>query len=225
MNNMKIILRGHIRNSFNDKRLYDLLHNILKLTGSLEIYIHTWNIYQNSLSWRPIKENRNVVDESIIYSYFGDLKPYIKIVIIDDDEKIHLIGKTDGILKNTPRTPLIGWKRYWYGKFKIIEHLYNSYSDKSETILNTRFDILCNSNPINREDILKFVEENKDKKFTKNKFLKVMGGGMDNIYFGSINTQYILTYHFHYDLENIVNNSKELQEATVLEKNNLLFKE
>ncbi len=222
---MKIILRGHIRNSFDDKRLYDLLHQILKLTETLEIYIHTWNIYQNSLSWRPIKENRNVVNESIIYSYFGNLKPYIKMLIIDDDEKIYLIGKTDGILHNTPRTPLIGWKRYWYGKFKIIEHIYNSYSDKSETILNTRFDILSNSCPLNREDILKFLQENKDKKFTKNKLLKVTGGGVDNIYIGSINTQYILAYHFHHDLENIVKNSKEAQEGTVLEKNNLLFPE
>jgi hypothetical protein len=222
---MKIILRGHIRNSFDDKRLYDLLHQILKLTGSLEIYMHTWNIYQNSLSWRQIKENRNVVDESIIYSYFGNLKPYIKILVIDDDEKIHLIGNTDGILPNTPRTPVIGWKRYWYGKFKIIEHIYNSYSDKSETILNTRFDVLCNSCPFNREDILKFIKENKDKKFTKNKMLKVLGGGVDNIYFGSINTQYILAYHFHHDLENIVNSTSEGQERAVLFKNDLLFPE
>lgn len=220
---MKIILRGHIRNSFDDKRLYDLLQQILKLSGSLEIYIHTWNIVQSSLSWRPLKENRNVVNESIIYSYFGDLKPYIKIIIIDDDEKIDLIGKTDGILRNTPRTPLIGWKRYWYGKFKIIEYIYNNFSNKNETILNTRFDILCNSNPINRQDILKFIQENKDKEFTKNKFLKQTREGIDNIYIGSINTQYILAYHFHHDLENIVNNSKELQEGTVPEKNNLLF--
>jgi hypothetical protein len=222
---MKIILRGHIRNSFDDKRLYDLLHQILKITGSLEIYMHTWNIYQNSLSWRPLKENKNVVNESIIYSYFDDLKPYIKMLIIEDDEKICLIGKTNGILHNTPRTPLIGWKRYWYGKFKIIEYVYNNYTDKNETILNIRWDILCNSNPLNRQDIIKFIQENKDQKFTKNKLLKVTGGGVDNIYLGSINTQYILAYHFHHHLDDIVTKSKEAQEGTVLEKNNLLFPE
>lgn len=220
---MKIILRGHIRNSFDDKRLFNLLHQILELTGSLEIYIHTWNIYQNSLSWRPMKENKNVVNESIIYSYFDNLKPYIKMIIIDDDEKIELIGKTDGILHNTPRTPVIGWKRYWYGKFKIIEYIYNNCIDKNETILNTRIDILCNSCTFNRKDIINFLQENKDKTFTKNKMLKETGGGVDNIYIGSINTQYILAYHFHNDLENIVTNSNEVQEGTVIEKNNLLF--
>ena len=47
-------------------------------------------------------------------------------IIIDDDATIQLIGNLNGNINNGPM-PIIGWKNYWYGKYKIIEYkqIYN----------------------------------------------------------------------------------------------------
>ena len=52
---MIILLRGHIRSSFNDNRLYLFIKRLLQ-TYNLEIYIHTWDILQSNISWRPIEK-------------------------------------------------------------------------------------------------------------------------------------------------------------------------
>ena len=56
---MIILLRGHIRNSFDTQYLYELMQ-YLSNNYNIEIYIHTWDIIQNNISWREIKEN-NIV--------------------------------------------------------------------------------------------------------------------------------------------------------------------
>jgi len=49
---MILILTGHIRDSFNDTKLYDLVKDIVKIKTNINIYIyiHTLNVYANSLS-------------------------------------------------------------------------------------------------------------------------------------------------------------------------------
>lgn len=221
---MKIILRGHIRDAFNDNRLYNLLTKFNHICGTIEIYIHTWNIIQSSTSWRKIKEINTEVTEELIHSYFKDLSANIEVLLIDDDKYIPLIGKTSGKLPNTKDTPLISWKRYWYGKFRIIENIYNSVENMDETAINFRFDILSNSNPIKEQDIITFIEANKNNVFKKNKFIKDYNdGGIDNIYIGSIKTMYELIWQFHHILDSIVESSNVGQEKTVFEKNELLF--
>ena len=84
---MILLLRGHVRNAFDDSRLYELIKQ-LYATYKISIYIHTWNIQQSNVSWRPIGENKNTVSEELIYTYFKELKDCIKHIIIDDDSKI-----------------------------------------------------------------------------------------------------------------------------------------
>jgi len=60
---MILILRGHIRDSFNSPDLKLLVHDIYQLDPTLEIYIHTWNIYSNNISWRDIEANTQEVME------------------------------------------------------------------------------------------------------------------------------------------------------------------
>lgn len=103
-----LLLRGHVRNSFENDDLYNFIKKI-SLIETIDIYIHTWNVYYNILSWRKIKDDNRIIYEEKILSYFRDLKDNIKHIIIDDDFKIELVGKKEGYVGNG-KTPLIGWK-------------------------------------------------------------------------------------------------------------------
>jgi hypothetical protein len=224
---MILIIRGHIRTSFETKQLYNFVKKIHIIFPDLKIFIHTWNIFSNNISWRNITINEQNVNDKIIYDYFDDLKHLIKNIIIDDDNKINLIGNLCGKINNG-LMPIIGWKNYWYGKYKIIDYLYNMNIDENEMIVNCRFDILSNSNSndINEECIINFIKNNSKILFTKNIFLcNHEINGIDNIYIGNINTLYKLTKKFFYELDDILikNNDTIHQEMLVYRINNILF--
>lgn len=222
---MILIIRGHVRNSFETKELYNLVKELNEIFTDLKIFIHTWNIFANNLSWRKININNEIVNDKIIYDYFDDLQHLIKTIIIDDDTKIKLIGNLSGTINNNTM-PLIGWKNYWYGKHKIIDNIYNLPVDHNEMIVNLRFDVMNNSNSFNKETIVDFIKNNSNIIFTKNNFLfNQEHGGIDNIYIGNINTMYKLINTFFYELDDIlikINNTKH-QELIVYRMNSILF--
>jgi hypothetical protein len=223
---MIIVIRGHIRNSFETNKLYDLIKKIHNIIPNLTIFIHTWNIFANNLSWRKIDTNNNQVTEEIIYKYFQDLKHLIKHIIIDDDTKIKLIGNLNGKIGKS-LIPIRGWKNYWYGKYKIIDYLYNANIDPNEPIVNLRFDLMSNSVNFNETDIISFVKNNNKTKFTKNVFLfnDRLYTGADNIYIGNIETMHKLTSHFFYKLDDIINKNPNIEhpEYLVPMENSSLF--
>jgi len=153
---MILILRGHIRDSFNNTKLYDLVKDIVKIKPNIKILIHTWNVFANSLSWRIVQQDNRPVTNEIIYEYFKDLKGLIKHIIIDDDNNIKLIGNLDGKVPGGNQN-LRGWKNYIYGKYKIIEHIYNKYENKNEMVINCRFDIFVNSTHTRHNEILNII--------------------------------------------------------------------
>jgi hypothetical protein len=223
---MILIIRGHIRNSFETKTLYNLIKEIHSIFPDLKIFIHTWNIFANNISWRNININEQIVNDKIIYDYFDDLKCLIKNIIIDDDNKIKLVGNLCGKINNGPM-PIIGWKNYWYGKHKIIDYLYNSNIDENEMIVNFRFDIMNNSNSFDEKSIVNFIKNNSNIIFTKNIFFfnDENNFGIDNIYIGNINTMYKLINIFFYELDDILikNNDTVNQEMLVYRINTILF--
>ena len=222
---MILVIRGHIRKSFETKRFYNFIKHIYSVTPDLKIYIHTWCIFANNISWRPIRVNTRTVTKEIIYDYFDDLKHLIEDIIIDDDKKIQLIGNLNGKINNG-LTWILGWKNYWYGKHKIIEHIYNKQINSDETIVNLRFDLLDNSNNFNEYFILNFIKNNIGKTFTKNVFiLQKEVDGIDNIYIGNINTMYKLTHYFFYELDDILSKNTDTihQERLVYRINNQMF--
>uniref|UniRef100_A0A6C0LGK2 Uncharacterized protein n=1 Tax=viral metagenome TaxID=1070528 RepID=A0A6C0LGK2_9ZZZZ len=223
---MILIIRGHIRNSFETKELYNFIKELHVIIPDLKIFIHTWNIFANNISWRDINVNELCVNNEIIYNYFDDLGYLIKNIIIDDDTKINLIGNLCGKINNG-LTPIIGWKNYWYGKHKIIDYLYNINICEDEVIVNFRFDILNNSNNFNQEGIVNFIKNNSKTIFIKNIFLfdDEHHNGIDNIYIGNINTMHKLINKFFYELDDILikNNDTIHQERLVYRINNLLF--
>jgi hypothetical protein len=222
---MILILRGHIRNSFENLDLYNLIQKIYNLDPNLKIFIHTWNIFSNNISWRNISENENIVTKEIIYDYFKNLNSCIKDIIIDDDKKITLIGNLHGKVCKS-NMPIIGWKNYWYGKHKIIKTIYDKKEYENEMVLNSRFDILNNSFSFSNEQIINFIKDNIGKKFTKNNFIfDYEFCGIDNIYIGNIETMYRLSKRFYCNLDLIIRSHKNIhnQEFLVFKVNNNLF--
>ena len=224
---MILILRGHIRNSFETKHLYNLLKEIYILFPELKIFIHTWNIFANNVSWRKIQANQTNVNDKHINDYFDDLKHLIQNIIIDDDTDIILIGNLSGKINRGPM-PIIGWKNYWYGKHRVIDYIHNTGDvDANEMIINCRFDIMSNSNSFNKKVIIDFIQNNSKNVFTKNVFLynDEDHTGIDNIYIGNINTMYKLIAKFFYELDDILihHNDTKHQEKLVFRINTLLF--
>jgi hypothetical protein len=226
---MILILRGHIRESFNTKDLYNFIKDLYNEFIDLNIYIHTWNIFANNISWRNIKINNNIVNDNIILNYFDDLNFLIKKIIIDDDSKIDLIGNLNGNV-SLSKMPLIGWKNYWYGKYSIINYIYNTNIDKNKFVINTRFDLFSNSCScyFNYIHIINFIKNNNKNLFIENQFLiNEYHNGIDNIYIGNINTMYKLIHTFYYKLDKIliVHNNYNNQEYLVFLLNYKLFNE
>lgn len=223
---MILLLRGHIRESFKNNDLLYLIKNIYKICPDLSIYIHTWDVISNNISWRKIKENKNIVNNELIYDYFREVKSLIKHIIIENDKKITLHGKTNGKLFNSSM-PIVGWKNYWYGKYQIIKHLYDNIENKETPIINCRFDVLKNSFSFNVNNILQFIYSNKNTIFVGNEFIfDTTKEGIDNIYMGSVKTMYILTRCFHNDLDKISSMYPEIinQEFSVFMLNNFILK-
>ena len=223
---MILIIRGHIRNSFETKDLYNLIKELHIIIKDLKIFIHTWNIFANNISWRKIVINNEIVNHKIIYDYFDDLKDLIKNIIIEDDTKIKLIGNLSGNLSVTGNMPILGWKNYWYGKHKIIDSIYNLPIDKNEMVVNLRFDVMDNSNSFNKKTIVNFIKNNNNLIFKKNIFLfnDEKHTGIDNIYIGNINTMYKLINKFFYELDDIlIKNQIHNHEFLVYRINSMLF--
>ena len=222
---MIIVIRGHVRNSFETNQLYNFIEELHNVYPDLKIFIHTWNIFANNISWRNIDVNSAQVNEERINNYFGKLSNCIKHIIIDNDKDIKLIGNLVGTINNGPM-PIIGWKNYWYGKYKIIDYIYNEEKYDEETVVNLRFDLFSNSNNFDKNLIIDFIKKNNEINFTKNQFLfDYEANGIDNIYIGNINTMYKLTNNFFYELDDILckNNNTRNQERLVYRINEQIF--
>lgn len=234
---MIILLRGHIRNSFDNQKLYNLLKT-LSILFPIDIYIHTWHIVQSNVSWRKLEVNPTKVTNDFIYAYLKDLSQFVRHIIIDNDTQIKHIGYTEGEII---QVPVIGWKNMWYGKFRIAEYCMKNVNNDTHLqgdplVINMRFDVLCNSNYFAFNKIVFFIQKiDKYKQTTANNlnrniFMKNIPTcyGIDNIYFGSIQTMYILSYHFHHHLDHILNiykyNDKiKAQEGLVPLENRRIF--
>ena len=223
---MILIIRGNVRNSFENDNLYNLVKSIYDIENNVKIYIHTWNIFANNISWRYLEENTCIISEDFIYDYFKNLRHLIKDLIIDDDTNIELVGKLNGNI-GTSNMPLLGWKNYWYGKYKIVKHIYEKGTNLDDVVVNFRFDILENSNSQLFSDIINFVQNNKEKNnIKKNIFLNDYEfNGLDNIYIGNMYTMYKLTHLFHYFVDDFLAQDNFIyhQEYLVFRINEQLF--
>ncbi len=123
------------------------------------------------------------------------------------------------------KTTILGWKRYIYGQHKIIKYLYKNHK-KNKFLLNIRFDLFTNSYIFPYDEIINFINNNYNNHHKKNTFLH--DGeycGIDNIIIGSVNTNYQLILHIHYNLDDILVDNKNLEhpEFIISRVNNNIF--
>ena len=220
---MIIFLRGHIRNSFRNDDLYNLLKAI-QSSNELELYICTWSVFSSSSSYRIVEENNSCVTIDTIHAYFRDLVATIKLVKIMEEQTVMLTGKTEGSIGHS--CPIRGWKYMIYNIYHLIETIYKSGNNRSN-ILTTRFDILqlaCNR--IRSSYILDFIQKYKDTQrrvvFTKGRTR--LHCGCDNLMIGKIQSLYMLFYNLNFKLDDVIsrNPSEIHQEHYVMLEHNYL---
>ena len=223
---MIVIIRGHVRDAFETSKLYFFLTQLKWQVQSLEIYIHTWDVFANSASWRPVKENRKMVTEDTIYMYFGDLSPCIRHIIIDDDSQIQLVGSTGGRVCAS-RMPVKGWKNYWYGQHRIVDYVFRKVGrNNNAVVVNTRFDLFSNSNTFDEGAVLQFIKRNAGRPLTQNLFMaSAPTAGIDNLYLGTVGTMHRLVHEFQFRLDDIMRAFSDVtyQEHLVFYINSRLF--
>ena len=198
-----INLRGHVRDSFNTPQLYIFL-KMLSNYFTLKIYIHTWNIKSNHISWKKVNKDKSSITEQDIRDYFKDLP--ITSILIDDDAHIELIGNKQGKMFSS-YMPKIGWKNMWYGMYKTMEEI-NKHEPPNVLILNTRFDVFTNSCKVSEYNLLNWIQKTihliKYQKIHNNYLMyDTFTYGMDNQMIGDKHTLYKLIYHFHHHLDEI----------------------
>jgi len=203
---MLLLIRGHIRNCFDNNDFYILLKSIIEIVETvddLDIYIQTWNIKQSNISWRTLEEINEDVTEETISTYFRDLNPYIKHISILDDKKIELVGDLSGNICDT-KAPKIGWKNMLYGICHELNHIKENVS-LNPLIINMRFDVVNNSFPLHSSFILSFIKQNLT--YSKD-IMKVINDrgcpGIDNIYIGKIDNMHRFINNLYSNLDEII---------------------
>jgi len=205
---MKLVIRGHIRDSFQTDSLYQFVRQLCSIIPDITIYIHTWSIFSNSISWRKIPLDSTAVTEDTIVSYFVDVKDLIRSIRIDRDEDVELVGRCTGTINGGPM-PIVGWKNYWFGQYSVLKYLHGLDPTSSESVLNMRFDLFSNFNSTKTSvsHCLDFVGKHGSRHdFVQNVFLfdDEAHCGIDNIFIGNISTQFRLARAFHFDLDSIL---------------------
>ena len=203
---MILLLRGHIRHSFDNDDLYILVKKLID-KYNISIYIHTWNIQQSSLSHRYITTINNVITEEKIREYFRDAASNIKKIIIDDDTKIKIRGRTKGRITPDSNLPILAWKYMWYGKYQIMRYIKETITDPNELVINTRCDIVMQSNRdiFSIDNVVNFVDKYATMDLSDVRFVyDTPYTCIDNLYISKANTQYKFIKHIHEFMDAVV---------------------
>jgi hypothetical protein len=207
-----ILLRGHIRNSFNDNKLYNVIHKLVTLFN-VDIYMHTWDENEAKVSWRPLSNKKIKITTELIEKYFYGVKNNIKKIIIDNDENIELFGSTYGNISDSI-IPKIAWKRMWYGMNKVCNVAIQN--NKYDLFISTRYDnadiILSVNIGYNINTIIDLINKFYEEKNMKNKnqiqFLKNSNDlGIDNFIMSNPSLMLLLCSRFFYNLDDVINSN------------------
>lgn len=199
------MIRGHVRDSFQD----DQLDQFLLLLGKefdVSIHIHTWNVSEarKGSSWRHLDfQNLFLVDRYKYTSYFSLLnQKKIKHLYIDDDSKINLNGNLNGIICKT-KCPVIGWKRMFWGQNMIIKKIYDS-KKRYDAVLSIRPDLFTRFN-VSTKDIVKMIFDFKSKQISfLNDRISDNCVEVDNCFIGKVDFVYELIKSMHEDLDSLL---------------------
>lgn len=231
-----LILRGHVRDSFHNNYLNEMISYLFKRFGDFHIFIQTWKNIEAKPghSWRKLNDVKQEVTIDFVRDYF-EKKVLIQHIMILDDSNIddELYGSVSGIIPNTLANKK-GWKYMWYGKHKIAEYVKKKGMNYS-FVINTRLDFFgdqlmrtINSDLRNimNQKHLRFITNlsNYNVKY-KELYLKIINfmknnntpifqfendkPGIDNFYVCKVEDNFDISYLFHYHLDYIIDNTIE----------------
>ena len=202
-----LVLRGHIRDAFDNERLRQFLFHIANDHRlCVHLYVQTWTHLeaQRHCSWRPLEDvslNTDVTVET--------LRAYIPIpaygLRIMRDEDAMLVGGSDGFVGGTSK---LGWKRMWYGIYTIVNDIRNG-AFVYDNVLSLRFDFFGDyvtgrhvedyGRVISGEDLVEWAATTNP---TTISFLTDSAcTGVDNCYMGPITRMFTLCACFHFNLD------------------------
>ena len=74
MEKLLLVLRGHIRNAFDNPKIKELVE-LLNKTYNVEIYMQTWDKQECESTWRNVDKKLQSINvtEDMIYNYFGEM--------------------------------------------------------------------------------------------------------------------------------------------------------
>lgn len=202
---MKIALciRGHVRDGLIDSGLNNFLTLLKNYGHRVDLFLHTWSESEAKSSYKDLdKRYIYAVPQELVGFYFKDHD--VKYIAIDDDSQIDLIGNTVGNVCLSS-CPLIAWKRMWYGKYRLVKHVYDNYREDYDILVSTRYDMFTNKLCITSPHRLhRMILECNQMNFRYPKFnSKIIG--VDNFYCGVVENMTKLTYDFVYGLDEIMN--------------------
>lgn len=202
---LNIALRGHVRDSLSDSRLRDLL-GLMSHSFRLSVFVHTWNLQQNSLSWRKVEEVPNQIDEEAVRTYLGGLD--VESVEIGRDGFVNHPGNIEGTIGRT-RCPVLGWKNMYYGKVRVCS-LVSASTPPEGVTMQMRFDLLSNPFSPKEEELLEFAKRefealSVDPGDERIRFLRMHCFlGVDNVYMARIGEMSKFVSYMYYDMDRIL---------------------
>jgi hypothetical protein len=203
---LNLVIRGHVRSSFGDGVLRGLVGRISERFKA-SIYVQTWSVVQNGLSWRRLQENHESVTEGMVRDYMEGFD--VRSVDVIDDSVIRHHGKTKGNIGRTP-CPVLAWKNMYYGKLAALKCVLDGGTEESVT-MQMRFDILSNPFSPSESEILDFLDRDYalfadgslgDERM---RFLRMhCFMGVDNIYMATAGDMHRFISYMYYDMDRIL---------------------
>lgn len=222
---INIVLRGHVRNAFDNCNLNDLITNLRK-HHEINIYINTWSDIECKRTWRhpgSLVKSKTIITKELIYNYFKNNNDIIKIIQIQNEEDNLLIGdlngfkETNGGLSTKCWMPKKGWKFFIYNAYEALKLIPDDH--KNNITICMRLDMVGSErlfatwHGFNKQDlsnsllliINKYISScNLTLNYNKIRSIGGSGIGYDNALIGSSNYLYNLFEILHYNLDAIL---------------------
>ena len=202
---LNIALRGHVRQSISDRKLRDFL-DLISESFQTNVFAHTWDVVQNSLSWRNVEKISDVVTEEMVSDYLSGLR-LIGFKVESDKCLVHP-GSTLGCVGRT-RCSVLGWKNMYWGKVAVCSMVDKSEPPESVT-LQMRFDIFSNPFSPRANDVVSFIKRDYEHLRSRLdeeriRFLHMRCFyGVDNIYMAINSDMLKFVSYMYYDMDRII---------------------
>ena len=198
-----VCVRGHIRDGLTNPLLNDFLVYLKNHNCEIDLFLHTWKESEAKSSYRELIAKKYIykVPKELLLYYFREHN--VKRLEISDDSKIELIGNVEGGVAKSI-CPLIAWKRMWWGKYRLIQHVYDNYRDEYDKVISIRYDFFNHTlGSMPKQRMHRMLLQSNCINFRYPDFNSRLLG-VDNYYCGQLNNIAKLTYDFHYKLDSIL---------------------